>query len=133
MTRDGDQHDVGILEPLGEVMHQSFEGHAFRVRRNAFRKSKTRFTTFSGLRAQKSTNVSRSYDVSGPGKPTTASRSSCGSRVKRASWASTAARPGRGNDWSLGSAATRGGSSVATFCGFIRCEALPSGTSAVTA
>ena len=33
MTRDGEQHDVGILEPLGEVMHQSFEGHAFRVRR----------------------------------------------------------------------------------------------------
>ena len=33
MTRDGEEHDVGILEPLGEVMHQSFEGHAFRVRR----------------------------------------------------------------------------------------------------
>ena len=33
MTREGEQHDVGILEPLGEVMHQSFEGHAFRVRR----------------------------------------------------------------------------------------------------
>jgi hypothetical protein len=25
MTRDGEEHDVGILEPLGEVMHQSFE------------------------------------------------------------------------------------------------------------
>ena len=33
MTRDGEEHDVGILEPMGEVMHQSFEGHAFRVRR----------------------------------------------------------------------------------------------------
>ena len=33
MTREGEEHDVGILEPLGEVMHQSFEGHAFRVRR----------------------------------------------------------------------------------------------------
>ena len=33
MTRDGEEHDVGILESLGEVMHQSFEGHAFRVRR----------------------------------------------------------------------------------------------------
>ena len=33
MTRDGEEHDVGVLEPLGEVMHQSFEGHAFRVRR----------------------------------------------------------------------------------------------------
>ena len=33
MTRDGEEHDVGILEPLGEVMHQSLEGHAFRVRR----------------------------------------------------------------------------------------------------
>ena len=26
MTRDGEQHDVGILEPLGEVMHQSSRG-----------------------------------------------------------------------------------------------------------
>lgn len=33
LNHQGEEHNQGLLEPLGETTHQSFEGHAFRIRR----------------------------------------------------------------------------------------------------